>query len=514
MQKSFVRQTRSKTRATQEAARTDFQPCVSSADNAAPGVVEQTCFESSVIDLEHGNDTDCVKCMRPNNAELYMVQCGTCKCWYHLTCANVDEAVLRSSDFVCSRCLPKIPAPPRSSTTGRTSVSSSRRSQIARELQQLEDERLLREKLEEERLLQEKLLVEKAMNEKLEREKEYLARKHELLRQQDEDAASIQSSRSGRSQASSRQKVEAWFNQQLMSVDSSDNASNQRQKLSGQTAGPVGSSTPMETSRIIDEGLLRAHSGTRQNVGSIPRTTDSISIGDSPGVEDDVNPPNAAKQSKVQSLPLVNIQPYVKILDEANPMTSETALTNTGYPPRIIPKLMGNPLPFTAWQRETSEMRKQHLREHQCPDREAELRQSEQREQELIHLLKRSEEQREQDRQRLQEIEEILKKQHDVEAQHQKENYVRRRRELELVNRLKLFEQEYAQEIAKRDEEKQKYLAKEQQLIEVSCVRRSRPHSSKLGREGENDRVDCDKEDSVGSCGVDSKRCGVVDSLF
>nr|XP_029721585.1 GRB10-interacting GYF protein 2-like [Aedes albopictus] len=278
------------------------------------------------------------------------------------------------------------------------------------------------------------------MNEKLEREKEYLARKHELLRQQDEDAASIQSSRSGRSQASSRQKVEAWFNQQLMSVDSSDNASNQRQKLSGQTAGP--------------------------NVGSIPRTTDSISIGDSPGVEDDVNPPNAAKQSKVQSLPLVNIQPYVKILDEANPMTSETALTNTGYPPRIIPKLMGNPLPYTAWQRETSEMRKQHLREHQCPEREAELRQSEQREQELIHLLKRSEEQREQDRQRLQEIEEILKKQHDVEAQHQKENYVRRRRELELVNRLKLFEQEYAQENAKRDEEKQKYLAKEQQLIE------------------------------------------------
>ncbi|XP_062713999.1 uncharacterized protein LOC115262830 [Aedes albopictus] len=304
------------------------------------------------------------------------------------------------------------------------------------------------------------------MNEKLEREKEYLARKHELLRQQDEDAASIQSSRSGRSQASSRQKVEAWFNQQLMSVDSSDNASNQRQKLSGQTAGPVGSSTPMETSRIIDEGLLRAHSDTKQNVGSIPRTTDSISIGDSPGVEDDVNPPNAAKQSKVQSLPLVNIQPYVKILDEANPMTSETALTNTGYPPRIIPKLMGNPLPYTAWQRETSEMRKQHLREHQCPEREAELRQSEQREQELIHLLKRSEEQREQDRQRLQEIEEILKKQHDVEAQHQKENYVRRRRELELVNRLKLFEQEYAQEKAKRDEEKQKYLAKEQQLIE------------------------------------------------
>lgn len=327
--------------------------------------------------------------------------------------------------------------------------------------------------MEEERLLKEKLLVEKAMNEKLEREKEYLARKHELLRQQDEDAASV---RSGRSQASSRQKVEAWFKQQLMSEDSPSDGPNKRSKFPDQTTGPVGSSTPVEISKTVDVDLSRAPRCAKENVDSIPRTTDSISIGDSSKIDDDGNQRNVQQQlnpgkhSDVSNLALVDIRRYDRILEEANPTNPDIAQiskpSDAGMLPRIVPKLIRNPLPYTIWHRETKEIREQHAREQQYSDKREDLQQREQRERELFQLLRQSEEQREQDRQRLQEIEAILKRQHDIDLQHQKENDIRRKRELDLINRLKLFEQQYAQEKAMRDEEKQKYLATEQQLTE------------------------------------------------
>lgn len=185
MQGSFVRQTRSKSRAIQDAAGSSSQPVRS--DGARLNVPEsiEEAFEPSLIDIEHGGDHDCAKCGRPNNAELYMVQCGKCKHWYHFSCENLDTVTARSSVFVCAKCKVVDPPPPGSSRT-RSSASSAKRAQIARDLLRLEEERCLREKLENERLQNEKLLVEKAMNEKLEREKEYLARKHELLRQQGE----------------------------------------------------------------------------------------------------------------------------------------------------------------------------------------------------------------------------------------------------------------------------------------------------------------------------------------
>lgn len=142
MQGSFVRQTRSRTKTTQDAVGNQ------SGDGACamiddPNTTPDDSFVPSVIDLEHGNEFECADCDRPNNAELYMVQCGGCKRWYHFSCAKVDPITVRSKDFSCAQCSSKVSPPPASSTAGRSSVSSSRRAQIARDLERLEEERLL-----------------------------------------------------------------------------------------------------------------------------------------------------------------------------------------------------------------------------------------------------------------------------------------------------------------------------------------------------------------------------------
>lgn len=470
MQKSFVRQTRSKTRATEGAATSRSQPTRDDGARLNIPEIVATVFEPSLVDIEHGDDNDCAECRRPNSAELYMVQCGCCKHWYHFSCAKVDTVTARSSEFVCAKCKALDPPPPASTRTGRSSGASSKRMQIARDLQRLEEERNLRERLEDERMQNEKLLVEKAMREKLEREKEYLDRKHELLRQQDEEALSMRSSRSSRSQASSRHKVEAWFDQQqrLDSLILPLNQKDPEQVSANPPADPVGSSTPVDMSKITDVELQQAPAGIME-AESVPRTTDSISIGESPGTEDDfrqVQPQyNIERQPNVPSLPLVNLQPFIRLLEEANP-TSTFVPKPINADPRIVKRVMGPSLPYAVWQRETSEMRKQHAREQQCPEELEEPRNRHHREQELVDLLKRSEEQREQDRLRMQEIEAMLTRQHAIEKQHQKENDVRRKREMELINQLKLIEQQYMQEKVKRDEERQSFLAKEQHLTE------------------------------------------------
>nr|XP_029728484.1 uncharacterized protein LOC115266388 [Aedes albopictus] len=354
---SFVRQTRSQTRLTQNATDRGSQPI--SSDDAQVRFRNDGDFEPSVIDVEHGGDYECTECTRPNNAEMYMVQCGVCKHWYHFSCAKVDKATVRAKDFICVKCLPKVHPPPASSRAGQSSTSSARRAQIARDLQKLEDERCLREKLEEERLQIEKLLIEKAINEKLERETEYLARKHELLRQQDEDLVSVRSGRSSRSQASSRQKVEAWIKHQQMSTDGGpavDSSStgfkpqDHQQMPPEQAGGPAGSSTPLEISELSDRGHQRIRAGITE---SVPRTTDSISIGDSPVIEDGcANQPLSAQQCEVERqvnvpklLPLVNIHPYVRLLDDNQVQTSSDIArsANTQRLPRIVPKLRACP---------------------------------------------------------------------------------------------------------------------------------------------------------------------------
>ncbi|XP_055617995.1 trichohyalin-like [Toxorhynchites rutilus septentrionalis] len=474
-QGSFVRQTRSKTRATQQAPASGSSQPPRSEEVSSPES-NGDVFEPSVIDIEHGDDFDCAECTRPNSADLYMVQCGKCMLWYHFSCAKVDVVTVRSRDFICVKCVPLSRA---SSKTGKSSTTSSRRAAKARDLQLLEEERCLREKLEEEKLQKEKQIVEKAMNEKLQREKEYLARRHDLLRQQDEDAESMRSSRSNRSQAS-RSKVEAWI----------ENGSNQPVPV--QSVEPVGSSTPFEISEAADEDPNKTLADVAENVILIPRITDSISIREIPRIVDAVESQSNQQiqhTANTSNIPLVNLTPFVRLLDISGqiPKSSKVDVHQ-----KIVPKVTGNPLPYQEWQRETSEnqnqlvqqeeLRRREQREQELTNllkraeekreqdrqrmkevfqqqRQNEEKRREQREQELTNHLKRAEDQREQDKQRLLQIEAALRKQHDIGKQYQKQEY-------DLVQRFKQLEQQFLLERGKRDEERQQFLAHEQGLLE------------------------------------------------
>ncbi|XP_065094570.1 trichohyalin-like [Ochlerotatus camptorhynchus] len=503
MQRSFVRQTRSRAKATQEAPGTGA--CAIADD---PDTTADDSFVPSVIDLEHGNECECAECDRPNNAELYMVQCGGCKRWYHFSCANVDPVTVRSKDFSCAQCSTVVPPPSASSVAGRSSVSSSRRAQIARDLERLEEERLLQEKVEEERLR----LVDKAMKDKLEREKEYIARKHELLRQQDDEIAS---SRNRRSSRSSIQKVEAWVEQHVKPTGNNQvnvegivtETKNSVQELA---PTPVGTSTPLMNSGINEEVV-----DIDGDEISISPTADSITIGESPRSESDSasnqhrNPSNHLISPKLQ---LVNIQPYTRLLEDSwlaplkiatNPMSSKT-----GTIPKIVPKQMMNTSPYEVWHRETNQLRKQQSLELQRQHND-ELKRHEQRERELEDHLRRAEEQRDKDRQRLREMEDGLRRQHDLETKHREENDLRRKREMELVNKLKLLEQRHTeerdkllkvedalqkqlemsheqyqtlvavrqQELADRDEDRRRFRSLEQQMAEQRELLRQREQS-------------------------------------
>ncbi|XP_062556758.1 uncharacterized protein LOC134221586 [Armigeres subalbatus] len=181
------------------------------------------------------------------------------------------------------------------------------------------------------------------------------------------------------------------------------------------------------------------------------------------------------KSSDLPNLPLVNIEPFVRLLDEADAKNAEDALTakasNTGTIPKIFPKLIGNTLPFTMWHRETTKLRNKHIRQ-QHPKEEQEKRK---REEELMIQLKRSEDQREQDRQRMQEIEVVLKRQQDVEERHQKEDDVRRKRELDLVNRLKVFK--YAEEQQSTNEQHKHCPQSTPQGLAVSSLQPAAPEN-------------------------------------
>lgn len=82
---------------------------------------------------------------------------------------------------------------------------------------------------------------------------------------------------------------------------------------------PVGAPTPLGRSKISVEGLQRDLAGVNNLVQglacvnkqrtSVPRTIGSIKIGDSPEVE-------------LPKLALVDVQPYVRLLDESVPTSS------------------------------------------------------------------------------------------------------------------------------------------------------------------------------------------------
>lgn len=405
MEKSFVRQTRSKTKAARIANPTGVLP---STTGQAPDSADDE-FVPSLIDSEHGQDHDCAVCDRPNNAEWYMVQCGGCKRWYHFSCARVDTKTVHSKEFVCVECSRKqISQRSVQSVSGRSSAASSRRSQYERELQRLEDERRAEEQVEEERRRQEKLLMEKAAKEKLEREKQFIAKKHELLRLQDDEIVSTSSRRSKRS---SIQRVEDWVDK-LVDPAAAPGDQEQVPGPVDQHSMPVGASTPLGRSVEELQRDLAGDDNVEQGLAcvvkqrtSVPRTIGSITIGDSPEVE-------------LPKLALVDIQPYVRLLDESVPTSSNIGppQSKTGTNPKIIAKVT-NPSPFELWHRETCNRRQQ-------------------REDDVIK----------ENENRLHEIEAALQRQRDLELKYQQETELRRRREVDLVNRLNRLEDQRAEE--------------------------------------------------------------------
>lgn len=192
-QRSIVRQTRSMTRAAAEKVKSNLQA------NVVRGN-ENSSFEATLIDSVGGDDYDCVGCDRPNNAELYMVQCKDFNRWYHFSCGKVTTATVHAAVFSCELCVQRVPVPPSGSCTGQSSRSSGRRAQISRELERLEEEKRLMDEMESEQLAQEQALLQKARLEKIERTKRYIAKKYDLRSQQDEQegSASVCSFRSNR----------------------------------------------------------------------------------------------------------------------------------------------------------------------------------------------------------------------------------------------------------------------------------------------------------------------------
>lgn len=198
--RSAVRQTRSRTRARAEGA-ANLQNDDVHRENASVKSSEAN-FEPSIVDEERANERDCGACDRPNKAEWFMVQCEGCKKWYHFSCAGVTQKTVHSKSFCCAICISRTRISQPNSIAGRTSSSSSRRARLAREMQRLEEERLLQEK------------IQQATLENLEREKEYITRKYELLEQQDEaDTSSLNSGRSNRTS-----RVKEWVHEQNSAV--------------------------------------------------------------------------------------------------------------------------------------------------------------------------------------------------------------------------------------------------------------------------------------------------------
>ncbi|XP_062713272.1 uncharacterized protein LOC134290218 [Aedes albopictus] len=420
MEKSFVRQTRSKTQVIKKSA--------GAPPDAAGDVQDHTGdeFMPSIMDFEHGQDHDCAICDRPNNTELYM-------------------------------------GPERSyrSVSGRSSAVSGRSSQIDREIQRLEDERRAEEEVESERLRQEKLLIEKAAKEKLEREKQFIARKHELLRQKDDESVSVTSRHSSRS---SIRKVEDWVQKQF--TPTGDVEKDNVQKQTGKQE-PVTSSTPLGS---IDTGTIKFQQESAvgrpsgRQLASLPRTIGSVTIGDSPEIE-------------YPKLELVDVQKYARLLDE-----SESILANpgpiskhstTGAKPKIVAKLT-NPTPFEMWHRETCQLRRQRDQEMAKQD-DDERKRYESRLHEIESTLQRQrdmelEHQQENELRRRREVELVnrlnrLEDQHAEEKKQLKEAECALRRQLEESHlRYQTLEADRQRQRAEQEEQLRQFREREQQL--------------------------------------------------
>ncbi|XP_053685846.1 uncharacterized protein LOC128735386 [Sabethes cyaneus] len=451
MNQSHVRQTRSRTKAMQNTNLTlDDADKVSSCSS-------ESSFIPSMIDIDGGEGQECIRCNRPNNAERYMVQCSNCNGWCHFTCANVNTESARSSSFVCG-CVTNVAGRVPSVISGISETSSVRKARVERDLQRLQEEQKLLEDLEKERIEKERALVERELREKLERGKQFIARKHELLSQQDVDE--VKSVRSMRSSQRSTQRTADWVKRTGIAEISGEDVvgktstpptlnDDQLENANSSNAQEVHpSSTPLGTPAALVPQAV--HDATELEDKSIPGTVQSLTFH---------NPEDSTAGTvgngdggKLPNLSHVNLQPFPSM--DMLKMEVVSA-TNSG----MLPKL--NRPCYKRWSVETGELRKQNALQRQAETdarmiqelnakHQLEVDEGRRREVDLINKIRSLESQNATERNRIRESEEGLRDQLEQRTQQQ----AALRSDINLLKKqhgeqIELLKKQYGEEIDK-----------------------------------------------------------------
>ncbi|XP_055614576.1 uncharacterized protein LOC129760917 [Uranotaenia lowii] len=387
------RQTRSQTKAIREAMKANLQ-IASSHTSENCG----TLFEATFVEANRGHEKDCLSCDQRNDADKFMVQCMGCQGWEHFKCAGVTTANAHEIAYRCVMCRPRVPPPAPSSITVESTASSSRRARIARDLERLEEERKLHET---------------AAKAQLDRDKTYLNKKYKLLGQQDEEDET-DSARNKRSSQAGSCRVTDWMKEQSETVARSER--NIVPKTS-EAAKPVDFGKTVEFTLVSELGAAKTSTPVNKPVvneektpaavaldlagwivdldhTSLQRTTGSISIGERQDIES-VDTDEASMQNPSASkFPMVDIQPFLRLLKDVESSEQKTG----AYPKPSQPE-------FEKWRLETENLRRVQ----------------------------------------------------SLQQQHAQENDIRRKREIELMNQLKLVEQQHRADVEKMQEKEAEY---------------------------------------------------------
>nr|XP_029713621.1 intracellular protein transport protein USO1-like [Aedes albopictus] len=222
---------------------------------------------------------------------------------------------------------------------------------MARELQRLDEEKKVMEELSRERIERERALNERELQERMEREKQFIARKHELLNRQDEEEG--RSVRSMRSSQRSAQRTEDWVKQTASEVVGPSSTPVDAEDTSlGHPQGVHPSSTPV---KIVDAVFPTAVDNGLKDTGSevkpISEALGSLADTSEEPIEDVDKMDDAGVQYQ-PGLPTVDVKPYSDLLkpDEV-------------VPAGAFPKVKRvNPSKYQRWSVETGELRQQNAK--------------------------------------------------------------------------------------------------------------------------------------------------------
>ncbi|XP_058814579.1 uncharacterized protein LOC131678438 [Topomyia yanbarensis] len=368
------------------------------------GIPADAVFKPSEIDTTGGEQNDCDACGRPNKAEPYMVQCEKCEIWYHFSCANVSFTTVQEAAYTCAKCITTVPFH-LGSRSDRSSTASSRQARVALELQRLEEEMNLQKQRQQERLAKEKALMEKSQRDQLELDKIYMDKKYELLNQQNEEMMSVRSHRSNRIS----NRVKEWVEKSIGETGNvSPGVVEKMSDFENSSPAQLPVVIPVEKlgTKVTSTPLTKQHISTDMSMISMQKIAGSITIGEP--AEEELNDPAGA--GAVINSPQKLISPTIPPVN----VQKFIDLLNVSVPTNEA-KLVRS-VPYDQWQKETLAVRRQREIEQQH-QRETVVRRN--RELELVNLVKRMEIQREE----------------ELQKQHQRENEIKIRTEMQLAER-------------------------------------------------------------------------------